>query len=305
MNRRRLLRLMCGLSITAAGSSSIKLFADDQSVTTEEQSGDPDLPIEKLEVNLQDIAPLLDVGKAINIKKDPRHFALLMLNIASDQVGAAKPTITTIEEYFRLFNVSAKKADGTIQPFCAAGLSFAACQAYCKLHPHPIEYTESGKIRTFRDVLADVNKYYFLPHCSVQEIVRDSKQRHSWLQKEQSVSTLKPGWLVFFNWPDKNGHFSGLPNHVGVIRHPAQDFLHTVEYNTSVDSNGSQRDGGHIAFKVRNYKYVLGYSEYLLGSRKDHDHGTRHKGSRGQFYRVSIRAVRDEANTQRNQIGDV
>jgi hypothetical protein len=260
MNRRRLLRIMYGASVISVLNFGSGLFAQSSAFTEEEQSGDPDLPLQKLEVRLEDIAPLLDVGKALNVKKDPKHFALLVLKIASDQARKSVPTFATIEEYFKLFNVPARKADGEIQPFCAAGLSFAACQAYCELHPNAIAYTDSGKVRTFRDVLADVNKFYFLPHCSTQEMVKDAKQRGIWLRKQQSVSTLKPGWLAFFNWPDKSGHFNGVPNHVGVIQHAAQDLLHTVEYNTSIGSRGSQPNGGHIAFKEREYKYVLGYS---------------------------------------------
>ena len=261
INRRQLFQFASTACAVALLRPSFDLIAQTSPVTEEEQSGDPDLPMEKLEVRLDDIAPLLDTGKAINIKKDPRQFATLMLRIASQEARKPVPAVTTVEDYFKLFNVPARKADGTLQPFCAAGLSFAACQAYCDLHPNNINYTESGKLRTFRDVLSDVNKFYFLPHCSTQEMVRDAKQRGTWIDKQQRVTGLKPGWLVFFNWPDKRGNFSGVPNHVGVIQYVEQDLLHTVEYNTSIGSRGTQRNGGHIAFKERVYGNVLGYSK--------------------------------------------
>jgi hypothetical protein len=254
MNRRRL--LVNGLSF-ALGSLLNQKHSVGQTADSvkERQKGDPSLASQTLTYAPQQLSELMAAGKAIGVKKDATQLALKILEIArKESETIPTPEIGTVKEYFDLFGVPVKDEDGNVQPFCAAGLSHAACQAYCDLHPDEIAYTKYSRLTEFKGVLPDLNKFYFLPHCSTIKMVDDARARGKWIPKSANVSALNPGWLVFYDWDS-----TGQPQHVGIIEDPKPDWLHTVEYNTTFD--GAQSDGkaGHIVRKMRKYNLVLGY----------------------------------------------
>ena len=269
MNRRDVLKLtsalvfQAGLSLQCGASTQEPVRNANE--FAEEQSGDPDLPLQTLTVDLQTVRPLLDIGKSIGIEKDAKQLADSAIQIAiNDSEQTPRPDVPLIEEYLGLFGVHVRDAKGNVQPFCAAGLSHAFCRAYCELNPDTLDYPKKQervktRLRILRDVLADINKFYFLPHCATQQMVLAAKQRNRWAPSTFSRADIKSGWLVFFNWPDKQGHRTGLPNHVGLVEHAASDRLSTIEYNTAITIAGNQREGGHIAKRNRDYDNVLGY----------------------------------------------
>jgi len=208
---------------------------------------------------------LLDIGKSIGVNKDAKQFATRTIEIARNDVKEnPQPEVLLIEEYLNLFGVPVRDTKGNVQPFCAAGLSHAFCRSYCELTPDKLDYPKKQervktRLRILRDVLADINKFYFLPHCATQQMVLAAKERNIWVVNTSPWTELKPGWLVFFNWPDERGRRTGFPNHVGLIEQAASDQLNTIEYNTAIRKLGNQREGGHIAPKARDYTDVLGY----------------------------------------------
>jgi hypothetical protein len=263
MNRREIL----GLASFGVLKPWVRLpdgAATNEQSFSEQQSGDPDIPLQTLTVDLQRVRPLVDTGKSIGIQKDAHELVQQTLKIAlADSISNPRPDDESIEEYLGLFGVG-RDACGRLLPFCASGLCHAICRAYCDLKPDQVTYPSvkeraNSRLRILRDVLADVNKFYFLPHCATQQMVADSKMRNTWVPKSTAKSVIKPGWLVFFNWPDASGHRSGLANHVGIVQSSSPEQLNTVEYNTAVTLAGNQREGGHISTKQRNYENVIGF----------------------------------------------
>jgi hypothetical protein len=266
MNRRHAMKLAAAVVVgMPLGSRAQDQTAPASSTFVEEQSGDPDLPSQTLTVDLQAVEPLLNIGKSIGVNKDAKQLAKRTVEIATnDSKQNPHPDVQLIEEYLSLFGVPLRDVHGNVQPFCAAGLSHAFCRAYCELTPDKLDYPEKQeraniRVRILRDVLADLNKFYFLPHCATQQMVLSAKQRNIWIPDTPPRAGVMPGWLVFFNWPDKHGRRNGLPNHVGLIEEATSAQLKTIEYNTAVTKEGNQREGGHIAPRCRDYDSVLGY----------------------------------------------
>jgi hypothetical protein len=79
----------------------------------------------------------------------------------------------------------------------------------------------------------------------------DGKRRGQWVPVSQIP---KPGWIVFFNWSGANH-----PEHVGLVQAVSGNSLRTIEFNTRIDSGPNQGDGGAVAEKTRDLRYVLGY----------------------------------------------
>lgn len=268
MDRRQVLKLASAMFVQTGlslGSDAQTQALPASTAFVEEQSGDPDLSSQTLTVDLQAVEPLLNIGKSIGVNKDARQLAKRTIEIAiNDSKQNPHPDVELIGEYLSLFGVQLRDAKGNVQPFCAAGLSHAFCRAYCELTPDKLDYPKkqervNTRVRILRDVLADINKFYFLPHCATQQMVLAAKQRNIWVADAPSRTGLMPGWLVFYNWPDKRGHRTGLPNHVGLIEEAGPDQLNTIEYNTAITKEGNQREGGHIAPRSRDYTNVLGY----------------------------------------------
>lgn len=267
MRRRELLKITTGTVLQTGLWCSAFGQQNTAAPFVEDQSGDPDLPLQRLSINLHAIDLLNDPGKSIGLKKDAQQLALRALQIAiNDSQSTPHPNDNVVEEYLRLFGIQRKSPGDALQPFCAAGLSHAFCRAYCELTPEPLEYPmtkerENTRLRILRNVLSDINRFYFLPHCATQQMVASAKKIDGkWIPRDVSASTTKPGWLIFYNWPDKQGHRSGLSNHVGIVEEPRAERIKTVEYNTAVTLTGNQREGGHIARKTRDMdNNILGY----------------------------------------------
>jgi hypothetical protein len=126
-------------------------------------------------------------------------------------------------------------------------LSHTLCRAFCELSG--LEHSDAQ----IRAVIPTVTEYYFFPSPRVRDIVDAAVKAKKWVSR--SKGKPQPGWPVAFTWSQ-----SRTPNHVGLVLGTEGDYIKTVEYNTSVTREGSQRDGGVIARRLRNDdRSILGY----------------------------------------------
>jgi hypothetical protein len=224
------------------------------------ERGDPDAPPETLVADRSKIEQLYAGPVTKGVPKDEREVARRMLEIARGFTHPPPPVSretnpNQVRQFLKLFGFDLRYTPkGRYVPYCASGVSFAACQAYCDVVPAD-RYDTANPNLMFRRVLPDINRYYFKPSPSCAEMVKDAKRRKAWLPLAQAApSDIQPGWLVFYDWDG-----AGVANHVGIVDSAHPDVLHTVEFNTSAMIAGSQINGGAVAEKVRPYRYVLGY----------------------------------------------
>ncbi len=265
MERRQLLLSgLTALSATTLGLNPYFTEAQAQKkkkpveLDTDEESGDPDAPAEVLALDKQRIDQLYEglIVMPKGVMKNAKNIALKALEISKSYVGVSRTSDSRqVTQFLNLFNLGLRYPDGKYIPYCATGVAFAACQAYCVINPQPIKFDPKTPNLKFRKVLRDINKYYFKPSPACRFMVSDAKERNIWVPKSQAKwSNLKPGWLVIFDWKQ-----IGKANHVGIVDKSLRDVLHTVEFNTSISDGGSRSNGGAVARKERDPKYALGY----------------------------------------------
>jgi hypothetical protein len=210
----------------------------------EEQGGDESIA-EPLEMDLTAVQKASVPERKLEDKKEAKDIAMRMLEIskkfADEEINRNKDE-AQVREYLGLFGKSYE--DATL-PFCASGVSYAACRAFCELDPS-INYSHSAawdsqRMVTFKKYMQEVREYYFFPSPGVAVIRADAIHRKTWVGASE---TPKKGWLVIYSW-----HGTG-PNHIGIVDDASETALHTVEYNTAV-MHGDQRNGGVVARKER------------------------------------------------------
>jgi hypothetical protein len=188
-------------------------------------------------------------------EKDPRTLFLdFVLPAAGKEADAGISRSTNkqrVTEYLNLFGLNFADPNGHPYAYCAAGLSWVACEGYCQMDPR----VAFGNPPTmdFRRVVPSIKQFYFLPHPSCLNIVAYSKTAGNWI--DRSTVPL-PGWLVFYNWSG-----GGTAEHVGIVESSSTSTLRTIEFNTSIPAGGNQSDGGAVARKNRDEarKFVIGY----------------------------------------------
>ncbi len=159
-----------------------------------------------------------------------------------------RPRVT---EYLRLLDLDFLDGHGVPTRFCAAGLTWSACRAYCDANA--IFTTDANRLAVLRSVLPDIRKRYFMPSASCQVIVDDARKRGTFLDRSNAP---KPGFIVFFNW-DGASH----AEHVGWVESLDGAVLHTIEFNTTAVSGPNEGDGGCVCKKARALKFVVGYAQ--------------------------------------------
>jgi len=226
-----------------------------QPVISEAQFGDPLEAGDKFEtVTLFKPSEQKAVGDdKVLPKKDAKELARQMLDITRGFVRddvSRKHKASQVVEFLNIVDF-----DNLDTAFCAAGVSYAACRAYCDL-PVTEGYDSiitDKRINQFKSKLTTIYAHYFFPSALVRVIKAAALKKGNWA--DPSVVPL-PGWLVIFSW---DGTSAG--NHVGLVESAKKEdkFITTLEYNTAVGS-GSQRDGGHVARKQRPLNNcILGY----------------------------------------------
>jgi hypothetical protein len=198
--------------------------------------------------NLEEVAPAA--------QKDAKTlFSKFVLDAAGKEADAHvsratnKPRVT---EYLALFGLDFADSAGVPYAFCAAGLGWAACEAYCQMDP-TIPFGDPPT-SVFRRVVPTLNQFYFLPHPSCLKMVERAKVMGNLIRA--SATPPLPGWLVFYNWAG-----GADAEHVGIVETASAATLRTVEFNTSVVVDGNQRNGGVVARKNRDdaRRFVIGY----------------------------------------------
>ena len=216
----------------------------------EEQSGDPDAPTETLQVDTGALERLLPrfIARRGSHKED-KAVALATLAAAKTYVGLNRDKAPDkVATMLRLFNLP-MNMNGKPVPYCASGISYAACQAYCGIDPK-VTLDLSQPLGTMRQVQTDIDHYYFKTSPSCVVMVEDARERDRWVKV--NTEPPQPGWLVFYHWK-----LDGHPNHVGMVDHFDGDKLHTIEFNTSDPQHASESNGGAVAEKERQLTHVL------------------------------------------------
>lgn len=174
---------------------------------------------------------------------------LVNLSLAFAEAGVSRITHpTTVSRFLRTFGLDLKYPDGTYVPYCAAGLNHALCRAFCELND--LEHDDN----TVHRVIRSVSEYYTFPSSSVRDIKNAAEGKGRWIPNGSTVRP-KEGWPIVFSWNSR-----GTPNHVGVVIGSDVKNIETVEYNTSITTVGSKRNGGVVARRVRkNDNTILGF----------------------------------------------
>ncbi len=187
-------------------------------------------------------------------KKDAMKLGLQMLEITRRFVDAGvsrNHLASQVREFLRIVDFQ-----DVSTPFCAAGVSYAACRAYCDLDvAETYDPTiTNARVDKFKSKMTTIYAHYFFPSASVRVIKAAAIKKGNWV--DRAVTAL-PGWPIIFSW---DGTTAG--NHIGLVESAKKDdqFITTLEYNTTGVGKGNQRDGGHVARKNRPVdNHILGY----------------------------------------------
>jgi hypothetical protein len=256
------------VAATAATLSGSRAFSQESelsletlmaSAITEVQFGDPLEPGDKFEtLIIADPSLQKAVGDdPVFEKKDAKQLAERMLKLTSkfaeEGVGRNNKS-DQVSEFVKLMDF---KSIST--PFCAAGICYAACRAYCDLEvakKYAANVGDKARAGLFKSMLTTINEHYFFPSASVRVMKAAAIKKGRWARREKDLVPL-PGWLIVFSW-DK----TSAGNHIGMVESAkaGETTITTLEYNTAVTINGNQRDGGRVARKTRKLdETVLGF----------------------------------------------
>lgn len=176
---------------------------------------------------------------------------LKVANAEADSGVSRSTNRARVTEYLKLLGFNFLDEHGIPTRFCAAGVTWATCKAYCDANG--IAYTPATELATLHGVLGDIDRLYFKPSAGCQVIMNDARARGTFMPATQ---TPLPGYLVFYNW--EGGTHA---EHIGLVEGADTSMLRTVEFNTTVSSGPNQGDGGAVSRKSRPLKFVLGYAK--------------------------------------------
>jgi len=259
--------LLASLAIVANSA----LGADDI-LLREADIGGPNEAPEDINLTIEQIARIEDLtggipgtarDAALFEKIDPPRLfrETVQVSLEEARVGINRQSRKDrVTEYLNLFGLDfADAATGKPYAYCAAGLSWALCKAYCDQilvsegRNDKFDYARRGRLEVFQYTLPIIRKLYIRPHPQVEVMAVDARDRRLWRPPSVIPS---PGWIVFYNW---SGGSRG--QHIGIVESASEGKLHTIEFNTSVRS-GSQINGGYVARKDRSSELhrVIGFA---------------------------------------------
>jgi hypothetical protein len=221
--------------------------------TVERQKGDPQAPYEYVTFDAEKLKAMTQVSDASKaaFQAWDQDLPSKMLAVASQFVGISRETAPEkITKFLELFHLPFKDDNGYVA-FCAAGVSFCALAAFVTS-----SFGDGGSdLEQCRALMPDLDYYYFYPTVSCLDMYHIAAGRHRWIEHTPKAKSVpKPGWVVLFDWSK-----SGVPDHCGLVTKADDKIIKTIEFNTSGPAGGSQRDGGTVATKDRNYSYVRGF----------------------------------------------
>jgi hypothetical protein len=219
---------------------------------TEDQRGDPDAVDEYVTFSPSAIRSIvMTPGKAVFESWDAT-LPTSMITTARQFIGCSrKETPQQITKFLQLFDLPFATDKGYI-PFCAAGLSYCALLTYASRLYQDVQ--SSTTLERLRRLMPDLEQYYFYPTVSCVDMYYIAKgKRKLFTRNTKSTDLPKPGWIVLYDWNKR-----GTPDHCGLVQQATSANLVTVEFNTST-GEGSQRNGGTVAQKIRSYDYTVGF----------------------------------------------
>ena len=239
-------------------ASEVALQPINPSLDIEPQQSDPGLVPETIEFNPLEIESMSTAeGTMGTVAARIDDFQVKFLETCRGFLGVNRTDDQPqIERYLRLFNLGFYRSGTSPNPYCAAGVSYAAARTYLDASaPVPLRSPPLSNIKRW---LVEVNAHHFYPTVSVQDMYFVARGTRRWVSKSASVQP-KPGWLILF----KFGSNSRVADHVGVVESYDQrnNIVETIEFNTTVPSGtGSDRDGGYVARRERlQNSSVVGY----------------------------------------------
>jgi hypothetical protein len=249
LTRRELLATTAAALVAAPRDVSVQTPA--VASVTEKQKGDPDWQYESVTFDPDKIRDLSS-GRA-DFKPYKAALPSAMLSIASGFVGKSRATTPEeIAQFLKLFHLDLKDAKGEYVPYCAAGLSFCAVRAYAtQLN---LSFNIANQLEIFRRLAGDIEHYYFYPSVSCQDMKYAAQSKRHWVDhKTDPAKQPKRGWIVLFEWEKP-----GMVDHCGIVESVTANGLTTIEFNTTTGT-GSNRNGGTVASKHRDYAHVAGF----------------------------------------------
>jgi len=182
----------------------------------------------------------------------PQDFAQKMLEVALEYVGVTRANNRQqVTKFLNLFGLGFTDPNGVPYKFCASGVSYSACKAYCLLSG--IQFTPANSVAVFRTVLRKISQSYFLPSTVCETIRQNAITRGSYKSKAEALEgNIFAGWIVFYSFDG-----SARADHCGIVIDADEEGMHTMEFNTS---SASSTNGGACAQKHRTYGSVLGFA---------------------------------------------
>lgn len=146
--------------------------------------------------------------------------------IAEGEIGVTEATGKNDGEVVKYLKVTGL---GAGYPYCAAGISWCYLQA--------AKFFDKGK------------SFIPFPMTAGSQVVYDHARKTGIKTKNKPIAQ------DFFIWRKKDSY----QGHIGIIAKVARKgWVHTIEFNTSGNRNGDQRDGGGVWRKKRNIIHPLG-----------------------------------------------
>lgn len=249
LTRRHLLRL--GL-ISLAGARLDAAQRPPDTLVTEEQRGDPDLPYERITFSPSAIKRIVEPRSRASFEPWKDTVPDTMVSVARGFIGTSRAkNPSQIAEFFRLFNLNATDPRGEPYAFCAAGLSFCALVSYAQVLQRAAVPDRLAQLRT---ISPDLEHFFFYPTVSCERMYHIAAGKDRWTPYSPKTPKRPPaGSIVLFDWDGK-----GRRDHCGIVQNATADKLTTIEFNTSV-TTGNQRNGGVVAEKTRPYNLVAGF----------------------------------------------
>jgi hypothetical protein len=247
-SRREMLRI-AAVAIAAHGAGSRLCRAD--AILKEEQKGDPDDVYEHVNYDPGTIAKLATkpASKAV-FEPWQKNLPDALIMTARSFLGCSRSsTPGQITQFLELFGLTLRDRDGYVA-YCAAGISFAALTAYA----NALGKLGNDEIKRLQSIAPDLEHYYFYPTVSCVDMWNIAKGKRHWIQHTRGASNPTRGWIVLYDWGNR-----GTPDHCGIVQHATDQEIKTLEFNTTAESSGSQRNGGAVAEKSRPYDHVLGF----------------------------------------------
>jgi hypothetical protein len=152
-----------------------------------------------------------------------------------------------VKEFLSLFDLPYRYDSGTLVPFCAAGIAFAAALAYADFLKNSVN--QFNRVSVAKQTLDDLDHWYFYPSASVWSMYFVSAGKGSWRSGSLKTVNPQPGWIVIYD-------FGKGADHCGIVETVDADALNTIEFNTTI-KHGSETNGGVVTTKQRKYNSTI------------------------------------------------